>query len=103
MSNCATNYDANYKISHCTEHIQGWNKNAFLLYIGTNTNMGSYLHHLYEYDKYKYDENEYETNLYEALDLQMPTNMKCENTKMNAQIEYEMNTEYISEYLNINP
>ena len=29
--------------------------------------------------------------------------MKYENTKMNAQNEYEMNTEYISEYLNINP
>ena len=43
-----------------------------------------------------------------TLDLQMPTNMKYENTKyentkMNAHNDYEMNTEYISEYLNINP
>ena len=65
MSNCAINHDANYKISCCTEHIQDGNKNAFLLYIGTNTNMSSYLHDLYEDDEYKYDVNEYETNIYE--------------------------------------
>ena len=41
-------------------------------------------------------------NIYKALDLQMPTNMKYENMKMKAQNEYEMDTEYISEYLNIN-
>ena len=59
--------------------------------------MSSYLHDLYEY------ENKYETNIYEALDLQMLTNIKYENMKMKAQNEYEMNIEYTSEYLNINP
>ena len=41
--------------------------------------------------------------IYEALDLQMPTNMKYEIMKMKVQNENEINTEYISEYLNINP
>ena len=50
-SNYATNYDTNYNISHCTDHNDDGNKNAFLLYIGTNTNMSSYLHNLYEYDE----------------------------------------------------
>ena len=103
MSNCATNYDANYKISHCTDHIDNGNKNAFLLYIGTNTNMSSYLHDLYEYETEYETEYENEMKIYEALDLQMPTNMKYENMKMKAQNENEMNTEYISEYLNTNP
>ena len=100
MSNYATNYDANHKISCCTDHTDDGNKNAFLLYIGTNTNMSSYLHNLYEYDETEYEN---EMKIYEAVDLQMPTNMKYENMKMKAQNENEMNTEYISEYLNINP
>ena len=75
------------------------NKNAFLLYIGTNTNMRSYLHDLYEYNGNEYEN---EMKIYEALDLQMSTNMKYENMKMKAQNENEMNAEYISEYLNIN-
>ena len=62
--------------------------------------MSSYLHDLYEYDE---TENENEMKIYEALDLQMPTNMKYENMKMKAQNENEMNTEYISQYLNIIP
>ena len=85
MSNCAFNHNVNYKIAHYTEHINDGNKNAFLLYIGANTNMSSYLHDLYEYDE-KENENEYETDrsIYEALDLQMPTKMKYENMKMKA-------------------
>ena len=104
MSNCTTNYDANYKISCCTDHIDNGNKNVFLLYIGTNTNMSSYLHDLYKYDETEY-ENKYENEMkiYEALDLQMPTNMKYENMKIKAQNENERNTEYRSEYLNTNP
>ena len=45
--------------------------------------MSSYLHDLYEYDETEY-ENEYENEMkiYEALDLQMPTNMKYKNMKM---------------------
>ena len=100
MSNCATKHDANFKIPCCTDHIDDGNKNAFLLYIGTNTNMSSYLHDLYEYDE---TENENEMKIYEALDLQMPMNMKYEDKKMKAHNENEMNTEYVSEYLNINP
>ena len=82
------NYDANYKIFRCTDHTDNGNKNAFLLHIGTNTNMSSYLHDLYKYDETEY-ENEYENEIkiYEALDLQMPTNMKHENMKMKAQNE----------------
>ena len=99
MGNCATKYDANYKLSHCTEHIDNGNKNAFLLYIGTNTNMSSYVHNLYKYDG---TENENEMKIHEALDLQMPMNMKYGNIKMEAQNGNEKNTEYISEYLNIN-
>ena len=102
MSNCATKHDAKFKIPYFTDHIDDENKNAFLLYIGTNRNMSSYLHDLYEYDETEY-ENENEMKMYEALDLQMPTNMKYENKKMKAQNENEMDTEYISEYLNINP
>ena len=95
MSNCATKHDTNFKISHFTENIDDGNKNAFLLYIGTNTNMNSHLHDLYEYDETEY-ENENEMKIYEALDLQMPTNMKYKNMKMKAHNENEMNTEYIT-------
>ena len=112
MSNYANNHDANYQISHYTEHIDNGNKNAFLLYIGTNTNMSSYLHDLYENDETE-NTNEYENEMriYEALDLQMPKNMKYENMKMmpknmkyeNTKYENEMNTEYISEYLDVHP
>ena len=62
--------------------------------------MSSYVHNLYEYDE---TENENEMRIHEALDLQMPTNMKYENMKTEAQNDSDMNTEYISEYLNINP
>ena len=79
MSNCATKHDANSKIPHFTDHIDDGNKNAFLLHIGSNTNMSSYLCDLYEYDE---TENENEMKIYEALDLQMPMNMKYENMKM---------------------
>ena len=68
MSICATKHDANHKISCCTESIDNGNKNAFLLYIGTNTKMSSYLHDLYEYDETE-NENEYEIKIHEALDL----------------------------------
>ena len=63
--------------------------------------MSSYLHGLYEYDETE-NENEYEMRIYDALDLQMPKSMKYENMKMKAKNGNEMNTEYISEYLNIN-
>ena len=86
VSNCATKYDANYKIPYCTEHIDNGNKNTFLLYTGTNTNMSWYIHNLYEYDE---TENENELKIYEALHLQMPMNMKYENMKIEAQNENE--------------
>ena len=61
MNNCATKHDANFKIPCFTDYIDDGNKNAFLLYIGNNTNMSSYLHDLYEYDE---TENENEMKIW---------------------------------------
>ena len=95
-SNCTTfSHDANYQIPLLTDNTDDGIKNVFLLNIGTNTNMSSNLQELYTDEEMNIDE--YRIQLYEALDLQMLK--KYEHDAH----DDDMNTEYISEYLNINP
>ena len=81
MSNCASQ-DANFQITHFTDSIGEDTQNAFLLHIGTNTNMSMYMMNIYK------DENDMSQDdqicKYEALDLQISTELQknASKTKM---------------------
>ena len=84
VSDCASQ-DTNFQIIHCTDSIGEDIQNAFLLHIGTNTNMSTYMKNIYKDEK---DMNQNErTQMYEALDLQMPTEVQKK-----AQEEMKMQT-----------
>ena len=93
VSNC-TSQDANFQITCFTDSIGEDIRNAFLLHIGTNTNMSMYMMNIYKDENYMSQDGQIQR--YGALDLQIPTELQ-----KNAQEQNEKAN--IAQYLNIIP